>query len=117
MRNHHTTFESDELLLTLRTVLPLYKDVENPQVIMWIWDIECARWCYVMGYESECGPDLIMSLVYNESCDYYEMGDVCENEFDNRHYIYGIYPSGSRPKVNTIIKHLRKLKHGTPVVG
>ena len=91
--------------------------VENSQVIMWIWDIECARWCYVMGYESECGPDLIMSLVYNESWDYYEMGDVCENEFDNRHYIYGIYPSGSRPKVNTIIKHLRKLKHGTPVVG
>ena len=39
MRNHHTTFESDELLLTLRTVLPLYKDVENPQVIMWIWDL------------------------------------------------------------------------------
>jgi hypothetical protein len=65
--------------------------VENSQVIMWIWDIECARWCYVMGYESECGPDLIMSLVYNESRDYYEMGDVCENEFDNRHYIYGIY--------------------------
>ena len=59
---------------------------------MWIWDKERNLWLYILGFSSDYGAGTIVTLTHFDIWNDYEICEVSEKDFQNRHYVYGVYP-------------------------
>lgn len=113
----HTTYDSDKLLCILRSVSPTCDNNEaDPYAYMWIWDKERNLWLYILGFSSDYGAGTVVTLTHFDIWNDYEICEVSEKDFQNRHYVYGVYPPNSKPRCSAIIKHLKSLNHGSPII-
>ena len=113
----HTTYDSDQLLCILRSVSPTCDNNEaDPHAHMWIWDTERNLWFYILGFSHDYGAGTIVTLAHCDIWNSFEICEVSERDFQDRHYVYCVYPANSRPRCSTIMKHLKAMNHGSPII-